>query len=102
MTNIFDVLVTLFFCMMLGGIAVIILLAIPNSRLRSCVREAAKYFVAIILAVLIVSPLDLIPMIPVDDIAYLFGSIAAVKAGSKNVSSASHSPNLKASKKEQK
>ena len=70
---------TLFFVVML------VLLALPQSRLRCVGLEMAKWFLAGMLLLLMPSPVDVIPdVVPVvgwlDDIGYLLGAIAAVRS----------------------
>jgi len=63
-----------------GGLlgVLMVLLALPNSRLRSVALECAKYVLAA--AVLVVSPIDFLPLLPIDDIGYLIGGFAAIRS----------------------
>lgn len=55
----------------------IVLLAMPNSRLRSAVMEMLGWTVSAGSAVLVISPVDLIPFFPVDDVGYIIAGIGA-------------------------
>jgi hypothetical protein len=60
-------------------LAMLVLLALPKSRLRSVGIECLKYALAAGCALLVVGP-DLMPFIPLDDIAYGLGGWAAVRS----------------------
>jgi uncharacterized membrane protein YkvA (DUF1232 family) len=57
----------------------IVLLAMPNSRLRSAVLEILGWTVSAGSTVLLISPIDLIPLFPVigqiDDVGYIITAI---------------------------
>jgi uncharacterized membrane protein YkvA (DUF1232 family) len=64
------------------------LLSLPQSRLRSVLMEMAKYGLALLFALLIVSPIDAVPdLIPLlgwgDDVGYLLGAISAFASARK-------------------
>ena len=61
----------------------LVLLALPQSKLRTVATETLKYVVAVFLVVLAISPIDVLPdVVPVlgwaDAVAYLGGAWAAV------------------------
>ncbi|MBK9119735.1 MAG: DUF1232 domain-containing protein [Phycisphaerales bacterium] len=73
-------------CSTLLFLAMLILLALPQSKLRAVGLELTKYATAAGLVLMCVSPLDVVPdVVPVlgfaDDIAYIIGAIAAVRSG---------------------
>lgn len=66
-------------------IAMLVLLAMPQSRLRCVGLEMAKWTMAVGFLVLLPSPVDVIPdVLPVvgwaDDVGYLLASVGAVKS----------------------
>lgn len=89
MSEFFSFLKTLMGCMTLGGIALLVLLALPKSRLRSVGLEFMKYAFAAIMFVLVPSPVDVMPdVVPgigwVDDIGYIVAGISAIKSGRRD------------------
>ena len=84
MSEFFNMISTLFVCGTLLGLTMLVLMSLPNSKLRSAGLEFTKYAVAAFLAFLVVSPWDLIPDIPVvgwgDDLAYIWGAVKSVKS----------------------
>ncbi|MFK7735166.1 MAG: YkvA family protein [Pirellulaceae bacterium] len=84
----FETLQMIVVCGSLLGICFLVLLALPKSRLRSCLLELAKYVMAAGFAVLLLSPIDLVPdVIPLlgqlDDIGYIAGGITSVVSAVK-------------------
>ena len=80
---------TLAICATLLSMAFMILLALPNSKLRSIFLECLKYFMAGILILLVISPIDFLPdIVPIagwgDDLGYALGAAAAVMSARKN------------------
>ena len=76
-------------CLTLIAIAFAGLLALPQSKLRSCCLEAMKYLMAMLLGLMVICPIDVIPdVIPVlgwsDDIAYVFAAFTAVSSARKD------------------
>lgn len=72
-------------CGTLLFLAMLILLALPQSKLRTVGLELTKYALAAGLLLMLPLPIDVIPdVVPggfADDIAYLIGAIAAVRSG---------------------
>lgn len=73
-------------CSTLLFLAMLILLALPASRLRTVGLELLKYAVAVGLVLLCASPVDVLPdVVPVvgwlDDIGYIVAAIASVRSG---------------------
>ncbi len=77
MSEFFSLLKLIVLCGTLFIIATVVLLSLPQSRLRAVGIEVVKWGGAAALLALMVSPLDLLPGLPFDDIAYLVGAIAA-------------------------
>lgn len=66
-------------CVICGTIlflTLLVLLSLPQSKLRAVGLEMTKWTVVAGLALLVVSPLDLLPGLPIDDLAYIAGAIA--------------------------
>lgn len=61
-------------------IATLVLMAMPQSRLRSVGLEMTKWAAVAGLAVLVASPIDLLPLLPIDDVAYIIGGICTAKS----------------------
>lgn len=85
MTEFFHLIKTFLYCGTAVFMSLLVLLALPKSRLRSVALELTKYAVAGGLVLLAVSPIDVIPdFIPVlgwgDDVGYLIGAFAAVRS----------------------
>lgn len=57
-----------------------VLLALPRSRLRSVGIELMKYAVAAACALLLISPIDILPFLPFDDVGYIVAGIAAIRS----------------------
>lgn len=86
MAEFFSFLKVFMYCGTVFFVVMLVLLALPQSRLRCVGLELAKYATACGLVLLIGSPLDVLPdVIPglgwCDDIGYLVGAIYAVKSG---------------------
>jgi len=64
-------------CGTLVAIAMIVLLSMPQSRLRAVGLEVTKWAMVGGLVLLIFSPLDLLPGLPIDDLIYLIAAIAS-------------------------
>ncbi len=69
-------------------IAFLILMALPQSKLRSVGMEIGKWIMAALCAILVISPIDIIPdVIPVlgwgDDIGYVVAAVAAARSAWK-------------------
>lgn len=67
------------------SMTVLILLSLPDSKLRSICLEVSKYALAAGLALLVISPIDPIPdvLFPIgflDDLGYLAAAFAAIKS----------------------
>lgn len=67
-------------CSSILFLATMILLAWPNGRLRATGLEMVKWALVAGLILLVFSPLDLLPGLPVDDVFYLIGVILAGKS----------------------
>lgn len=78
MSDFFEFLKLLALCATAFVVVFLVLLSLPQSRLRSVALEVSKYVIAAACAVLFVSPIDFLPLIPIDDIGYLAGGLAAV------------------------
>ncbi len=68
-------------------VAFLILLSVPQCRLRSIGMQIMKWLMAAGLILLVVSPIDFLPdIVPVlgwaDDLAYLFGAVCAARSAS--------------------
>lgn len=88
MAEFFSFLKVLIGCGSLVFLTFLVLLALPQSRLRTVGLECAKYVVAGALLLLIPSPMDVAPdAIPgigwLDDIGYAIASIAAFRSARK-------------------
>ncbi|MCA9215578.1 MAG: DUF1232 domain-containing protein [Planctomycetales bacterium] len=88
MSGFFDTLQTACICLTILAVGFLILLAMPQSRLRSVCLEIGKYLLAFILGLLIISPVDVIPdIVPFvglgDDLTYLLAAISAVTSARK-------------------
>ncbi len=88
MDNLFATLQLICVCITLLSFSTMVLLALPKSKLRSCVLEALKYVMAAGFALLILSPIDIVPdVIPVlgqlDDLGYFAGALTAVASAVK-------------------
>lgn len=73
-------------CSTLLFLAMLILLALPQSKLRTVGLELVKYAVAAELVLLIPSPVDVVPdVVPgigwLDDIGYIVAAIASLRSG---------------------
>lgn len=67
-------------CSSLLFLATLVLLALPQSRLRATGLEMVKWALVAGLVLLIFSPLDLLPGLPIDDVFYLIGVILTGKS----------------------
>ena len=88
MQHFFETLQMIVVCGSFFGICFLVLLALPKSKLRSCMLECAKYGMAAGFALLLISPIDLIPdVIPalgqLDDLGYVAGGIVAMLSAVK-------------------
>ncbi|MGE3424786.1 MAG: hypothetical protein AB7N24_22275 [Dehalococcoidia bacterium] len=77
MSEFFGFLQTALACGTLFGLVFLVLLALPQSRLRCVGLEVAKWALCAGMVLLIVSPIDFLPGIPLDDIAYVIGAFVA-------------------------
>lgn len=89
MSDFFNFLSVFATCGTVFFVAMLVLLALPKSKLRSIALELMKYAFAAGLFLLLPSPVDVIPdVLPLvgwaDDLAYLIGGVAAVKSGLKD------------------
>lgn len=85
MGHVFSTISILIICLTILGIAFLVLLALPSCKLRSCSRAMGKYVMPVVFALLVVSPIDIIPdVIPVlglgDDVAYILAAITAFRS----------------------
>ncbi|QOJ13981.1 MAG: hypothetical protein HRU75_04715 [Planctomycetia bacterium] len=71
-------------CSTLLFLAMLILLALPASRLRTVGLELTKYAMVFGLVVLLCSPLDLLPGLPIDDLFYVIGAILTGRSALKD------------------
>lgn len=88
MSEFLSLLKVIFLCGTVFFIAMLVLLALPQSRLRSVGLECAKWLLTGGLLLLTISPLDVIPdVVPIigwgDDIAYVIGAICTAKSALK-------------------
>ncbi|GAB5405710.1 MAG: hypothetical protein Aurels2KO_39410 [Aureliella sp.] len=88
MQQLFATLQVVTICGTVLGLCLLILLALPKSKLRSCLLELVKYGMAAGFAILVISPIDFVPdVIPLlgqlDDVGYIAGGIASVVAAVK-------------------
>lgn len=77
MSEFFSLLKLIVLCGTLFFIATVVLLSMPQSRLRSVGIEVVKWAAVGVLLILVVSPVDLLPGIPFDDIAYIVCALAS-------------------------
>jgi len=82
MTTVFT---TMIVCVSIVSMAFIVLLALPQSKLRSVFMELFQYVLAAGLVLLVLSPIDPIPdvIFPVgflDDLGYIVGAFASIRA----------------------
>ncbi len=85
MAEFFSFLKVFMLCSTLLFMATLVLLALPQSRLRAVGLEMTKWAIALGLVVLVPAPVDLIPdAIPgigwLDDIGYIVGAVCAAKS----------------------
>lgn len=85
MADFFSLLHTIVVCSTLFFITTLILMALPQARLRSIGREMGKWGFACLLLLMVPSPLDPVPdvLFPVgfiDDALYLFGAYKSIKS----------------------
>lgn len=85
MSEFFSLLKVVAICGTVFFIATLVLLALPQSRLRSVGLEVTKWAMAAGLGLMIASPIDVVPdVVPVvgwaDDLGYLVGAICAIRA----------------------
>lgn len=89
MSDFFNFLSVFATCGTVFFVAMLVLLALPKSQLRSIGMECLKYAFAAGLFLLVPSVVDVIPdVVPLagqaDDLAYLIGGVAAVRSGLKD------------------
>ena len=89
MSSFFQAVETLARCATVFCIVFVILLAMPQSRLRSVCVEIAKYAFAALCCGLILSPLDIVPDFlvgpgQIDDLGYLIAGTLAIRSGIKD------------------
>ena len=80
MAEFFSFLKVFMSCSTVIFLVMLVLLALPQSRLRCVGLELTKWLLAAGMAVLVASPMDLIPFLPVDDIGYIIAGICAGKS----------------------
>lgn len=80
MSEFFSFLKVFIGCSTVLFMVMLVLLALPQSRLRCVGLEMTKWLLAAGMAVLVASPADLIPFLPVDDIGYVIAGICAAKS----------------------
>lgn len=84
MAEFFSMLQTVFVCGALVFMTMLVLMALPQCRLRYVGLEMVKYGIVGGLTLLIILPTDLLPGVPIDDVFYLIGAIAAGNSASKD------------------
>jgi uncharacterized membrane protein YkvA (DUF1232 family) len=70
----------LIICITVLAALFLVLLAMPNSRLRSVFMEALGWLAVILASILVISPVDIVPDVfvglgQIDDIAYVIGGL---------------------------
>lgn len=80
-----SIIITALFCATVLSITFVVLLAMPNSKLREICVKLFQLVLAVFFAMLVVSPIDIIPDVffPVgfiDDIGYLTAALASARA----------------------
>lgn len=89
MSHIFSLMHTVIFCGTILGIVFVVLLSLPQCKLRAIVLPAAGWCVAVFCAIYALSPIDIIPeglLGPfglVDDVGAVVGGIMAARAAMK-------------------
>ncbi|QOJ14818.1 MAG: hypothetical protein HRU75_09275 [Planctomycetia bacterium] len=71
-------------CSSLIFIVMLVLLSLPASKLRAVGLELTKYAMVLGLVVLVFSPLDILPGLPVDDLFYIVGAILTGRSALKD------------------
>lgn len=89
MSSFFDFLKVIVTCGTVFFVVMLLLLALPKSRLRSLGLECLKYVLAAGLILMVPNPIDVLPDVvgPVgwlDDLAYVGGGIAAFRSALKD------------------
>lgn len=85
MTEFFSLIKIVVMCGTVMFLACMVLLSLPQCRLRAVGMEVSKWAMAVGLALLVPSPIDLVPdVVPgigwVDDLGYVAGAIWAAKS----------------------
>lgn len=80
MADLFSFLKLFIMCSTVFFVITLVLLALPQSRLRCVGLEMSKWMFVAGMAFLVASPADLIPFLPLDDIGYVIAGICAGKS----------------------
>ena len=88
MADLFSTIQMLIICATVFGIVFMVMLAMPQSKMRSYLLEAMKYLLAMGMLVLVISPIDLLPdILPGlgfgDDLGYIAAAIASISSARK-------------------
>lgn len=75
MSALFTFLSVFIVCSTLVFLTMLVLLSLPQSKLRTVGLELSKYAMVFGFVVLVCSPLDLLPGLPIDDLFYIVGAI---------------------------
>ena len=92
-----SVLNTIFVCGTIVTVAFFVLLAMPKSKLRAFLLQICNYMIAAGLALLVISPIDVIPdpFFPigfVDDFGCIIAAISAIKSARRHRQDFKHLP----------
>ena len=86
MSGFFETIQMLTQCATVFAVVFVILIAMPQSKLRSICVELMKYVFAGLCCLLIMSPIDIVPDFlvgpgQIDDLGYIVAAILAVRSG---------------------